>query len=130
MIPFIFLDELKDDFNAFLKNNALWIALVLIGVIVIAVILILIFNKKNYKNKKPEAEIAEKSAWVIALGGEENIISSEAVSSRLVVILKDKQLLDKEALKQLGVTNFMEMSNKITLLLEDKAELVKKELDK
>ena len=130
MIPFIFLDELKDDFNAFLKNNALCIALVLIGVIVIAVILILIFNKKNYKNKKPEAEIAEKSAWVTALGGEENIISSEAVGSRLVVILKDKQLLDKEALKQLGVTNFMEMSNKITLLLEDKAELVKKELDK
>ena len=128
MIPFIFLDELKDDFNAFLKNNALWIALVLVGIIVITVVVILLVNKKG--NKKPEIKVAEKSAWVEALGGEENIISSEAVGSRLVVNLKDKSLLNKEALKELGVTNFMEMSNKITLLLEDKAELVKKELDK
>ena len=128
MIPFIFLDELKDDFNAFLKNNALWIALVLVGVIAITVVLILLFNRKN--NKKPEVKVAEKSAWIEALGGEENIVSSEAVGSRLVVNLKDKTLLNKEALKELGVTNFMEMSNKITLLLEDKAELVKKELDK
>ena len=128
MIPFIFLDELKDDFNAFLKNNALWIALVLVGIIVITVVVILLVNKKG--NKKPEVKVAEKRAWVEALGGEENIISSEAVGSRLVVNLKDKSLLNKEALKELGVTNFMEMSNKITLLLEDKAELVKKELDK
>ena len=128
MIPFIFLDELKDDFNAFLKNNALWIALVLVGIIAITVVVILLVNKKG--NKKPEVKIAEKSAWVEALGGEENIVSSEAVGSRLVVNLKDKSLLNKEALKELGVTNFMEMSNKITLLLEDKAELVKKELDK
>ena len=128
MLPFIFLDELKDDFNAFLKNNALWIALVLVGIIVITVVVILLVNKKG--NKKPEVKVAEKGAWVEALGGEENIISSEAVGSRLVVNLKDKSLLNKEALKELGVTNFMEMSNKITLLLEDKAELVKKELDK
>ena len=128
MIPFIFLDELKDDFNAFLKKNALWIALVLVGIIVITVVVILLVNKKG--NKKPEVKVAEKSAWVEALGGEENIISSEAVGSRLVINLKDKSFLNKEALKELGVTNFMEMSNKITLLLEDKAELVKKELDK
>ena len=128
MSPVIFLDELKDDFNSFLKNNALWMALVLVGIIAIVVVVILLVNRN--KNKKPEVKVAEKSAWVTALGGEDNIISSEAVGSRLVVNLKDKSLLDKEALKELGVTNFLEMSNKITLLLEDKAELVKKELDK
>ena len=128
MIPFIFLDELKDDFNAFLKGNALWIALVLVGIIAITIVVILLVNRKH--DKKPVVKVAEKSAWVTALGGEENIISSEAVGSRLVVNLKNKELLNKEALKELGVTNFMEMSNKITLLLEDKAELVKKELDK
>ena len=128
MSPFIFLDELKDDFNSFLKNNAIWMALVLVGIIAIVVVAILLVNRN--RNKKPEVKVAEKSAWVTALGGEDNIISSEAVGSRLVVNLKDKSLLDKEALKELGVTNFLEMSNKITLLLEDKAELVKKELDK
>ena len=123
----IVFDDLKNNLNAFLKNNALWIALVLIGIIAITVALILIFGTKK-KEVKPE--IAEKSKWVEALGGSGNIISSEAYGSRLAVKLKDKTLLNKEALKELGVTNFIEMSDKITLLLEDKAELVKAELDK
>ena len=127
MIPLFVLDELKDDFNAFLKSNALWIAISLVGVIVIAIVIILIFGVKK---KEPVEPIAEKSEWVEALGGPDNIVSTEAVGSRLVVNLKDKSLLNKETLKKLGVTNIIEMSNKITLLLEDKAELVKKELDK
>lgn len=125
----IILDEMKDDFNAFLKNNALWMVLVLVGIIAIAVALIIIFGLKN-KNKKPQPQIAEKSKWVEALGGADNIVSSEAYGSRLAVVLNDKSKMDKEALKGLGVTNFIEMSNKVTLLLEDKAELVKAELDK
>jgi len=125
---FIF-DQFKDDFNAFLKNNALWISLVLVAIIAITVVVILLLNR-NKKSKKPEVKIAEKSQWVEALGGNENIVSSEAYGSRLVVVLNDKTKMDKEALKSLGVTNFIEMSGKITLLLEDKAELVKKELDK
>ena len=123
----IVLDQLKDDFNAFLKGNALWIALGLVGVIVIVVVLILIFGIKK-KDDKPV--IAQKSEWVDALGGSENIISSEAYGSRLAVKLQDKSLMNKDKLKELGVTNFIEMSDKITLLLEDKAELVKAELDK
>ena len=123
----IILDQLKDDFNAFLKNNALWIALALVAVIAVVVVLILVLGRKG---KKTAPVIAEKSKWVEALGGSENIVSSEAYGSRLAVNLKDKSLMNKDALKELGVTNFIEMSNKITLLLEDKAELVKAELDK
>ncbi len=123
----IVLDQLKDDFNAFLKNNALWISLVLVGIIVIVIALILIFGRKK-KEEKPV--IAQKSEWVDALGGSENILSSEAYGSRLAVKLQDKNLMNREKLKELGVTNFIEMSDKITLLLEDKAELVKAELDK
>ncbi len=121
-------DELKTDVNNFLKNNALWIALALVGVIVITIVLILLLSKRGKKKEHPQ--IAEKSLWIDALGGEENIISSEAYGSRLVVVLKNKALMNREGLKVLGVTNFMEMSDKITLLLEDKAELVKAELDK
>ena len=122
------LDELKNDFNAFLKNNALWIALSLVAIIAIVVVLLLLLNRK--KNVKPAVQIAEKSKWVEALGGSDNIISSEAYGSRLAVQLQDKTKMNKDALKELGVTNFIEMSNKVTLLLEDKAELVKAELDK
>lgn len=122
------LDDLKNDFNAFLKNDAIWIAIALVAVILITVVLILLLGRKNKKVDTPQ--IAEKSRWVEALGGSENIISSEAYGSRLALQLVDKEKMNKDALKELGVTNFIEMSNKITLLLEDKAELVKKELDK
>ena len=121
------LDQLKDDANAFLKNYGWIIAVALVTIIAVVVVIILV---KGRKVKKPVPQIAEKSKWVEALGGAENIISSEAYGSRLAVSLVDKTLMNKEALKELGVTNFIEMSNKITLLLEDKAELVKAELDK
>ena len=123
----IILDQLKDDANAFLKNYGWIIAVALVAIIAVVVVIILV---KGRKVKKPVPQIAEKSKWVEALGGAENIVSSEAYGSRLAVSLVDKALMNKEALKELGVTNFIEMSNKITLLLEDKAELVKAELDK
>ena len=123
----IILDQLKDDANAFLKNYGWIIAVALVAIIAVVVVIILV---KGRKVKKPVPQIAEKNKWVEALGGAENIISSEAYGSRLAISLVDKSLMNKEALKELGVTNFIEMSNKITLLLEDKAELVKAELDK
>ena len=123
----IILDQLKDDANAFLKNYGWIIAVALVAIIAVVVVIILV---KGRKVKKPVPQIAEKRKWVEALGGAENIISSEAYGSRLAVSLVDKTLMNKEVLKELGVTNFIEMSNKITLLLEDKAELVKAELDK
>lgn len=122
-------DALKDDFNEFLKNNALWMALVLVGIIAVTLFLIFFLNRRK-KNKKPVIKVASKSAWVDALGGNENILSSEAYGSRLVIKLVDKEKMKKDELKSLGVTSIIEMSDKVTLLLEDKAELVKKELDK
>lgn len=122
-------DALKDDFNEFLKNNALWMALVLVGIIAVTLFLIFFLNRRK-KNSKPIIIVASKSAWVDALGGNENILNSEAYGSRLVIKLIDKEKMKKDELKSLGVTSIIEMSDKVTLLLEDKAELVKKELDK
>lgn len=122
-------DALKDDFNEFLKNNALWMALVLVGIIAVTLFLIFFLNRRK-KNIKPVIKVASKSAWVDALGGNENILNSEAYGSRLVIKLVDKEKMKRDELKSLGVTSIIEMSDKVTLLLEDKAELVKKELDK
>ena len=119
--------ELKDDINAFLRNYGLFIALGLVAIIAIVVVLILVLGRKN---KKPVPKIAEKSLWVEALGGQDNIVSSEAFGSRLSIILTDKTKMNKDTLKSLGVSSVIEMSNKVTLVLEDKAELVKAELDK
>lgn len=119
--------ELKDSINGFLQKYGIWLAVGLVAVIVVVIVLILILGRKK-RTQKPE--IAEKSKWVEALGGEENITSSEAYGSRLVVVLVDKEKMNRESLKALGVTSVIEMSEKVTLLLEDKAELVKAEIDK
>lgn len=120
-------DDLKNDFTDFLKNYAIWIAVALVAVIVIVIVLILFLNKTR---KKKEPEIAKKSEWIDALGGEDNIVSSEAYGSRLSLTLVDKTKINREKLTTLGVTSVIEMSEKITLLLEDKAERVKAEIDK
>ena len=124
------LDQMKDDFNSFLKNYALWIAIGLVALIAIVLLIFLLVNRSKKANKNKPEPIASKSEWISALGGEENIISVEAYGSRLVLVLKDQKNMDKEKLKSLGVTNFIEMSEKVTLLLEDKAESVKAELEK
>ena len=121
--------------NDFLKSYGIWIAVALASIAFITVIVLFIIakvkDKKGLVVEQVHAEPSERSLGILeALGGKENIVSSEAFGSRLVVVLTDKALMNKDALKELGVTNFIEMSNKITLLLEDKAELVKAELDK
>ena len=120
--------ELKDDFNSFLKNYGVWIAVGVIAIIAITVFLILFLNKKGKGNKKIEDNTAP-SDWLIALGEKDNILEVTATGSRLTVRLKDQSLVNKEQLKTLGVTNIVTMSDKLVLVVEDKAELIKEKLN-
>ncbi len=117
--------EIKDDANAFFKNNALWIALAIVAVIVIVLVIILLVNRNRKKDNKAIDNTANDD-WLEALGGKENILEVSATGSRLTVKLQDINNHDKEKLKQLGVSNIVTMSDK--LVLEDKAELIKGKL--
>ena len=70
--------------------------------------------------------------WLLALGNKENIKEVSAIGSRLTVNLEDKEKIDRIKLKELGVSSVLVMSNKITLVIEGKAEkianLIKKDL--
>ena len=121
--------EIKDDFNTFLRNYGIWIAVAVVALIAITIILILYFNKKNKDKKGKIKDTTASSDWLIALGGKENIIESSANGSRLSLKLNDQNKIDKEKLKELGVSNIVTMSNKVTLVLEDKAEIIKSKLD-
>lgn len=121
--------EIKDDFNTFLRNYGIWIAVAVVALIAITIILILYFNKKNKDKKGIIKDTTASSDWLIALGGKENIIESTANGSRLSLKLNDQNKIDKEKLKELGVSNIVTMSNKVTLVLEDKAEIIKNKLD-
>lgn len=120
--------ELKDDFNAFLKNYALWIALAIVVVIVIVATLLILLNRKK-KNNKDEILKTSNDDWVNALGGKGNILEVNATGSRLSVKLQDVNKPDKEKLKKLGVSNIVTMSDKLVLVVEDKAEAIKEKLN-
>lgn len=123
------LNDLKNDFNAFLKNNALWLCLVLVLLIVITLVIVLFFSIRYKKghNQKNKININD---WHIALGNKDNIISLSATLSRLTVTVKNQDLVNKDLLKTLGVSNIITMSNKVVLVIEDKATQIKNELEK
>lgn len=114
----IFLIE--NAFNEFLKDNAIWIALFFFFVIVLALLLIFLSNKK--KSGKVDAIVINTPAIIDALGGKGNIVQVNAKGSRLSLTLKEKSLLNKEGLKQSGVTTIIEMSDKFVLVVPSSAE--------
>ena len=92
-------------------------ALVLIA---LAIFLVKILGKKRVK----VLPIASKSEYFEALGGEDNYIDSSRDGSRIVVHLKDYSKINKEKIKEAGVTGFIEKSDKLTLVVKDNAEEV------
>lgn len=116
----IFGNTFKEDLNAFLKNYALWIC---VGIVVlIAITILIIFVIKNRKGKTQS--LPKGNEWVDALGGKENIAEVYAMGSRLNVTLKNNESVNRETLTALGVSNIMVMSNKMVLVIEDKAEKI------
>ena len=110
--------------DRFLKENAWWMALAVLAVLALVVALLLLLKPKQ----KPAPRPVEKSAYLSAMGGEENIVSHLRKGSRIELVLKDYSLLDKERLKAAGVDSFILMSNKLTLVIQGDAERVEKTL--
>ena len=61
-----------------------------------------------------------------ALGGEENVLSKELKGSRIVLRLADYSKVDKQKLLEVGVDGFIEMEDKLTLVLKGDSEKVYK----
>ena len=119
--------ELKDDFNSFLKNYGIWLAVGVIAIVVATIIIIFVIKNRKKGPTKIEDNTAS-SDWLEALGGKDNILEVTANGSRLTTKLQDQNLVDREKLKTLGVTNIVTMSDKLILVVEDKAELIKEKL--
>lgn len=118
----------QKDFNDFLRDNALWMCLIIVGVIL--VVLFIVFLIAMHRRKKKAKQVTKReinvTAYMKALGGAENIISHSLVRSRIILELKDYDLVNKEELKKAGVDGFIMMSNKLTLVIQGDAELVNK----
>ena len=115
------------DFNSFLKQNALYLALGVVGLIIVVLLLCFFLSKKNGK-KEPSKIRANKSEYIDSFGGNDNLVDYKLIGSRIEVHLKDYSKLDKEKLKSAGVDGFILMSNKLTLVLKGDAKEVYKKI--
>ena len=105
----------KNDFEIFLKNYAWLIAVAIVAIILITILVIFLTGKKN---KAPVKQVsnAAPNEWLDALGGADNIVEIQATGSRLVAKIKSKELVNRDRLTELGVSNIVLMSDKITLV--------------
>lgn len=74
--------------------------------------------------KKKKTVKFDNNEWFDALGNKDNIKEVSAVGSRLNVVLEDIEIINRDKLKELGVSNILVMSKKVTLVIEGKAEQV------
>lgn len=116
----------QKEFNDFLRDNALWICLAIVAVIVLilAIALISSLARRNKAKGETPRKAIDASAYLLALGGAENVISHKVIRSRIVLELQDYSLVDKDKLKEAGVDGFIMMSNKLTLVIQGDAEKV------
>ncbi len=112
--------------GSFLQENAWWLALVLAGALLLVVgIFLAAFLAHRKKKKTPEiTHSLDKNEYFEAIGGETNLISKELRGSRIVLQLRDCDIVDQPKLKEIGVDGFILMSEKLTLVIKGDAKAV------
>ena len=114
-------DPVTNDFNSFLLNYGIWIA-VGIAAALIVVVLLMYFLGKKPKAKKSQAKQFETNEIFEALGGKENVLTHSKNGSRISLTLQDYDKVNEKTLNDLGVDSIIKMSNKITLVVKDDSE--------
>ncbi|MGM9873465.1 MAG: hypothetical protein ACI31G_00900 [Bacilli bacterium] len=119
------MNEFKTDINRFLINNAEYIALAIALIIVLALLIIFILigvqKNKNSKNNNEQNNLVQ---LVKCFGGIENIEKYELKGSRFSFVIKDNSLVNKEEIKNYGVSSIILMSNKLTIVCDKSKELL------
>ena len=122
--------EFKNNINTFLKNNAIWIAVGFVVIILITLIIFFLLNRNKTKKIDKTTYSISTNDWLDSLGGKDNILEISSRGSRLTLSLKEISLINETKLKELGVTSLLKMSNKLILVIEENAakieEIIKK----
>ncbi len=112
----------SDQFASWLYQSSWWLALSIAGVLALSIALILAFGRG--KGKKTARPIASKETYISAFGGEDNILGKDLKGSRIVIKLKDVNLVDQPKIKEAGVDGFILMSTQLTLVIKGDAKKV------
>ncbi|MGL5648384.1 MAG: PTS transporter subunit EIIC [Clostridium sp.] len=89
-----------------------------------------LFTKKDFQGSNAGDEIKNNAPIVLnALGGEENIVSVDACITRLRVEVKNKSIIEKGALTDLGAAGVVEVGNGVQVIFGAKANSYKNEIN-
>ena len=98
----------------------------------IAILVLIIFFVKRPRSKHPMRKVLNNNGineLIEALGGRDNILkSSPSGRSRLSIKLANNDLIDRDKLKELGVTSIIIMSEKVIIVFENTAQEVSSSL--
>jgi phosphotransferase system IIB component len=111
--------------NANLLTSLWWIVLLVVSAITLAAIAFSFFYRKKISD---ESGKTAKEAFLDALGGRDNILSASLNGSRIVLKLASTASVDREALKKSGITGFVLLSDKLTLVSKDHAAEIYEEI--
>ncbi len=125
----IFSDPTNNWLNEFLIKWGVPLSFVAAGLVFVAVlVLFLIAFLKRKKDpmagiKKPLL-IGDINKIVEAIGGRENVVAHSLTGSRIVLVLKNYNVVNEELLNQNGIDSVIKMSNKITLVSKSDASKI------
>lgn len=129
----IYGDASKNSFNEWLGSYGLYIAIGLAGAVFLTVLGLFLYT--YFKGKKqgpiikaPERKVIKNEEALKALGGAENILDHSLNGSRVILVLNNYDLVDDKALKEMGVSSIVKMTNKITLVVKGDASSFYKSL--
>ena len=99
-----------------------YVEYIVIGIIMIIVLIAVI------RATKKDAGL-DFNKLVEALGGKENIVSTEINMSRFKVTLKDVSKANKEMIQKLGAKGIVEIDNQLKIILGSESKQLKKYID-
>ncbi len=111
--------------NDFLIKNLWW--MIVIAVVLVGGILILLMSIRHKGNKEKKSAVSVERN-LEAIGGRDNIIAHSLNGSRIVLVLKDYDLIDKQLLKSQGAIGFVLKSDKITIVFKNDAKKIYKQM--
>lgn len=109
--------------NNFFSNNLWWIIAIGVALLIVLFIVIdVVVTKRKAKKATKAKQLTAQKTYLTYLGGPSNVIDSSLEGSRIVVHLYDYALIDREKLKEAGVSGFIEKSDKLTLVVPRNSE--------
>ncbi len=129
----IYGDASKNSFNEWLGTYGLYISFALAGVVFLTVLGLFLYTyikgkKQGPMTTKVPTKVIKNEAVLVALGGEDNILDHSLNGSRIILVLNNYDVVNVNALKELGVSSVVKMTNKITLVIKGDASSFYKSL--